>query len=46
MDKDLEIIKSKVLGSMLGGAIGDAMGYQIEFDRGIMTLTAIDNLRG
>lgn len=35
MDKDLEIIKSKVLGSMLGGAIGDAMGYQIEFDRGI-----------
>ena len=25
----------KVRGSMIGGAIGDALGYQIEFDRDV-----------
>jgi len=28
-------LKDKVRGSLIGGAIGDAMGYQIEFVRGI-----------
>lgn len=27
--------KDKIRGSLIGGAIGDALGYQIEFDRGI-----------
>ena len=27
--------KNKILGSLIGGAIGDALGYQIEFKRGI-----------
>lgn len=27
--------KNKILGSMIGGAIGDALGYQIEFKRNI-----------
>lgn len=32
---ELDVIKNRVIGSMIGGAIGDAMGYQIEFERGI-----------
>ena len=31
----MENINSKIKGSLLGGAIGDALGYQIEFSRGI-----------
>lgn len=27
--------KNKIYGSMFGGAIGDALGYQIEFKRNI-----------
>lgn len=27
--------KDKIIGSLIGGAIGDALGYQIEFKRGI-----------
>jgi ADP-ribosylglycohydrolase len=30
-----EQIINKVRGSMIGGAVGDALGYQIEFDRGV-----------
>ena len=30
-----EIIKNKILGSMFGGAIGDALGYPIEFKRNV-----------
>ena len=33
MNKD--ILKNKIRGSLIGGAIGDALGYQIEFDIGI-----------
>ncbi|MBR0431478.1 ADP-ribosylglycohydrolase family protein [Candidatus Saccharibacteria bacterium] len=28
-------VRDKVRGSMIGGAIGDALGYQIEFERGV-----------
>ena len=28
-------IKNKIIGSLVGGAIGDALGYPIEFKRGI-----------
>ena len=28
-------IRNRIRGSLLGGAIGDALGYQIEFKRGI-----------
>ena len=27
--------KDKIIGCLMGGAIGDALGYQIEFKRGI-----------
>lgn len=27
--------KARILGCLMGGAIGDALGYQIEFERGI-----------
>lgn len=27
--------KDKMIGCLIGGAIGDALGYQIEFERGI-----------
>lgn len=30
-----EILKNKIRGSILGGAIGDALGYQIEFEHDI-----------
>lgn len=30
-----DILNNKIRGSLLGGAIGDALGYQIEFKRGI-----------
>ena len=29
---DLELIKKKYLGTLLGGAIGDALGYYVEFE--------------
>ena len=28
-------VKNKIVGSLLGGAVGDALGYQIEFKRNI-----------
>lgn len=31
----MDLKKNKVLGSLIGGAIGDALGYQIEFKKGI-----------
>ncbi len=31
----MHIRKNKIIGSILGGAIGDALGYPIEFKRGI-----------
>jgi len=30
-----ELIKDKILGSLLGGAIGDALGYPIEFEKNV-----------
>ena len=27
--------KDRMIGCLIGGAIGDALGYQIEFERGI-----------
>ena len=30
-ESSMDVIKSKVLGSLIGGAIGDALGYPIEF---------------
>lgn len=32
---NMDLKKNKVLGSLIGGAIGDALGYQIEFKKGI-----------
>ena len=34
-NKTKEERKNKILGAMMGGAIGDALGYQIEFKRNI-----------
>lgn len=36
MKQSIEQRIDKVRGSMLGGAIGDALGYQIEFERDIV----------
>lgn len=36
MQKDvIDLLKNKIRGCLLGGAIGDALGYQIEFDIGV-----------
>lgn len=34
-DKTEQIRKDKIIGSLMGGAVGDALGYQIEFKSGI-----------